>query len=605
VSLYVLSCGRHVALGWGEKAVAWGQRQLPRLRHEPLIVAILVLVAGLVHGLQMSVTPALVTIDDEGTYVAQAWAILTSGELAHYTYWYDHPPLGWIQIAGWALLNDGFDWVPPVFGPVDRTTMLIIKLVSIPVVYSIARHLHANRLVAMTAVVLVWAGLTNLCEVYGSAIVLGRDFMLVAKLASVALLYILARRLGMNRLFAILTVLLFALNPLSIFYQRLTFLDNIAVPWVLAAFVLAASPKNRISATIGSALCFAAAILTKETIAVVFPALLYQMYRSRHPKTWRMNRNIWFVTFFLAGFFYILMAVIKRELVPGPGHVDMWSAIKWQLFDRAPSGSIFDPGSPAALIAGSWARLDKWMLILAAAAILPAWLNRNLRPVTLAYAIQLVVMLRPGGYLPQPYVIALMPFAALVLAGTVYGLWNSGALNRFYHLRHQMPRTGYSYAQVAVQAPALALVAAFALTVVVPQWKPRVHDLMTNDRNVSVRQAMEWVELHVPTRHGDGEPVRIVVSDTMWVDLKKLGYEPEWYFKVDLDPEVNANYPRGWQDVSYVIFTNEMNEIAESNSRQDMTTTLEAREHGHLVAAFGSRSERIWIYQVQRPPAVT
>lgn len=38
-------------------------------------------------------------IDDEGTYAAQAWSVFHLGGLTHYTYWYDHPPLGWIQIA--------------------------------------------------------------------------------------------------------------------------------------------------------------------------------------------------------------------------------------------------------------------------------------------------------------------------------------------------------------------------------------------------------------------------------------------------------------------------------------------------------------------------
>jgi hypothetical protein len=40
-------------------------------------------------------------VDDEGTYVAQAYAVSRLGDLSHYTYWYDHPPLGWIQIAVW------------------------------------------------------------------------------------------------------------------------------------------------------------------------------------------------------------------------------------------------------------------------------------------------------------------------------------------------------------------------------------------------------------------------------------------------------------------------------------------------------------------------
>ncbi len=39
--------------------------------------------------------------DDEGTYLSEAWALLTLGHLSHYTYWYDHPPLGWIVLAGW------------------------------------------------------------------------------------------------------------------------------------------------------------------------------------------------------------------------------------------------------------------------------------------------------------------------------------------------------------------------------------------------------------------------------------------------------------------------------------------------------------------------
>ena len=37
--------------------------------------------------------------DDEGTYLAQAWAVQHGMGMAPYTYWFDHPPLGWMQIA--------------------------------------------------------------------------------------------------------------------------------------------------------------------------------------------------------------------------------------------------------------------------------------------------------------------------------------------------------------------------------------------------------------------------------------------------------------------------------------------------------------------------
>src|SRR5690242_14055748 len=59
---------------------------------------------------------------DEGTYMSQAWAVLHLGELAPYTYWYDHAPGGWLQIAVWSLLTGGFT----TFGaPVNSGRMMI------------------------------------------------------------------------------------------------------------------------------------------------------------------------------------------------------------------------------------------------------------------------------------------------------------------------------------------------------------------------------------------------------------------------------------------------------------------------------------------------
>lgn len=68
-----------------------------------LLVAILV-----VQGWNIADYPTL--SDDEGTYLAQAWAVQEGRGLAHYTYWYDHPPLGWIQLA---LLT----WIPAALSP--------------------------------------------------------------------------------------------------------------------------------------------------------------------------------------------------------------------------------------------------------------------------------------------------------------------------------------------------------------------------------------------------------------------------------------------------------------------------------------------------------
>src|SRR6266545_2672094 len=74
------------------------------VRHrEWLWIGLLLLIAALVHGYNMFGYPYYES--DEGTYVSQAWAVVTLGRLAPYTYWYDHAPGGWVQIAAWTTLT--------------------------------------------------------------------------------------------------------------------------------------------------------------------------------------------------------------------------------------------------------------------------------------------------------------------------------------------------------------------------------------------------------------------------------------------------------------------------------------------------------------------
>ena len=182
--------------------------------HDLCIVGALSLVLGIVHAWGMGRYPAF--FDDEGTYVSQAWSVDAFQELSPYTYWYDHPPLGWILLAGWTR-------VVPTFGA-D--------------LYSVAA---------------------------------ARTFMALIFVLSACLLYVVARRLGVRRPFAALAVLLFGLSPLAVHYQRMVLLDNIAVCWLLAAFALALSPRRRLWAYAGSGVCLAAASLTKETFVLFVP----------------------------------------------------------------------------------------------------------------------------------------------------------------------------------------------------------------------------------------------------------------------------------------------------------------------------------------------
>src|SRR4029450_8812532 len=104
--------------------------------------------------------------------------------------------------------------------------------------------------------------------------------MLIAKLVSTALLFVLCRRLGLGRTPATGAVLLFGLCPLAVVYDRWTFLDNLVTPWLLLAFVLAYSPRRSILAATGAALSFAMATLTKEAARVVLPAFAWALLQN-------------------------------------------------------------------------------------------------------------------------------------------------------------------------------------------------------------------------------------------------------------------------------------------------------------------------------------
>ncbi len=181
----------------------------------------------IVQGVNITGYPAVG--DDEGTYLAQAWSVQQGDGLAHYTYWYDHPPLGWLQIAA-------LSWIPGQLQPAHLTV--------------------ANA----------------------------RIIMLPFALIAVGLLYVLGRRLALPRWAAASGAVLFALSPLAATLQRQIYLDNIAVVWMLGAFVLALSPKRHLWHHMAAGCCAAVAILSKETMLVVLPALLVALWQGSHPE---------------------------------------------------------------------------------------------------------------------------------------------------------------------------------------------------------------------------------------------------------------------------------------------------------------------------------
>ena len=496
-----------------------------------ILVPVLVVVA-VVHASGMTAAPQ--RADDEGTYVSQAWAILHLNTLAHYTYWYDHPPLGWILAAVYAAATGAFARAP-------------------------------------------------------NAVAAGREFLLFLQVVSSVLLYVLARRLELRRLAAAGAVLLFALSPLAVMFHRAVFLDNIATPFILAAFVLALSPARRLSAHAASGLCFGLAVLCKETSLLLLPALIWQLWHMTDRKTRPYSFALAGSCLVLSGTFYLLFAALRGELLPGPGHVSLFDGVAFQLLTRDGGGSALDPSSGSRQTITSWLWWDQWLL-LAGLALLPAGLLiRRIRPLAVGLAILVAMSLRPG-YLPIPFVIGLLPLAALLVAAVADTVWAPGPSGR-----RTRPLTGIRRfargAWHAVRSGAVVAAVVAAAVVVGPDWYRMDRDLMTVDHDRPLTQAQRWIEDNVPP----DSP--ILVDDAIWVDLvrdDRPASRVVWFWKLDRDPEIRERYPDGWRNFDYVVST-----IAVRLSMAQLPEISAAVNNGKVVASFGEGGDQVQILRVQ------
>jgi hypothetical protein len=498
-----------------------------------VLVGVLIVVA-VVQATGMPQAPQ--RVDDEGTYVAQAWAMQHWRTLGHYTYWYDHPPLGWLLLAAWTTLTGAF-----------------------------------NRA--------------------ATAVAAGREFMLVLQLVSAALLYGVARRLGLRRPAAAGAVLVFSLSPLALGMHRAVYLDNIATPLVLAAFLLVLSPTHRLAAHAAAGMCLAAAVLVKETSLLLVPAVLWQYWQVSDRRTRRYSLILAGSLFALVGAAYLLYATLRGELLPGPEHVSLVDAIRFQLTERAPSGSPLDPDSLSRRTLELWLGQDPWLLA-AAAVLIPAGLAiRRLRPVTAAFAILAAMALRPG-YLPVPLVIGMLPFASLLVAGVADTAWARPVGTG--EAANPAPDTGHRGRPLHAGKVLVIACLAVAAMVVVPRWWQRDRDLMTVDHDRPFRQAEAWIASNVPHK------ARLLVDDALWVDLVERGYPPGqviWFYKLDTDRDIKGRYPRGWREFDYLVSTATLRSFPDS-----LPQARETLRRSKVVVTFGRGPQRVEIRKVQGSP---
>jgi hypothetical protein len=187
------------------------------------------------------------------------------------------------------------------------------------------------------------------------------------------------------------------------------------------------------------------------------------------------------------------------------------------------------------------------------------------------------MVLRPG-YLPNMYVIGLLPFAALIVAGTGDAMWR----------------------RMRLRALVVALGVA-ALVVVAPRWAHTDHVAMTARLDGSELAAKQWLLANV------GHDKRVIVGDEYWLYLIEHGFDQHpmpggffsrtvvVYWPLDYDPAVKRRFPDGWRDFDYVV----SNQAVRSTLRLT-PTTARALDHSHVVAQFGHGDQRIEVRAIDR-----
>jgi 4-amino-4-deoxy-L-arabinose transferase-like glycosyltransferase len=403
--------------------------------------------------------------------------------------------------------------------------------------------------------------------------------MLPVAVACLLLVYVLARRLALNWWAAGLAMALYGLAPISVTMMRQIYLDEFAVMWILVAFVLASSRRRHLWHYVAAGGAAALAVLSKETMLVAVPGVVVCLWQCTRPTPLRP----WAAAGFGAGLtvvgaFYPLYAVLKGELLPGAGHVSLVGAWLFQL-GRPGSGTMLTPGSASNQLLQSWLYYDAVLIVGGAAAALAALAVRRLRPIAVAVVLLAVVALRPGGYLPAMYIVQLLPFLALVIAGML----DLG-------LTSLVRGPGVRWLRWSV-----AVLCAIGLTAyVAPMWYAGDQQAITVDANAPYAAAAEYLR----TAAWDKEHTTVVVDDVLWLDLVRSGYPRErvlWFYKVDLDPAVSARLPDGWRDIDVIVSTPALRQAP-----NDLPTVRAVLTHSTVVATFGSGDGRIEIRQVNR-----
>ena len=330
-----------------------------------LSLSLVIITAILVHSYNMFGFPLY--LGDEGIYMARAYSVLELGWITPYTYWYDHPPAGWLLVALWTLLTGGF-------------------------------------------------------SAFGTAVDGGRVLMLLLHVLSIVSMFYILLRLTGNELVATIACLLYTLSPLTITYSRLVLLDNIMIFWTLLAAALLLGYTGRLWPLVFGGFCFGVAVLSKEVAFLLLPAFVYGVWKLSKQGHARFARVGWFYAALSTISLYPLYAALRTELIefsfssPQASDGSVVSLIGSVLWQLSRSGGLpWDPSSQFHnYLINHWLVKDPWILGVGALATLWSLVQADHAKRMIGWlSVLAVVAIAHGNQVFEFYVIPILPLFAL------------------------------------------------------------------------------------------------------------------------------------------------------------------------------------------------
>lgn len=520
-----------------------GQRRNPFQSWEFYLLAAILLVAALAHGINMFHFPYVE--DDEGTYISQAWAVVHLGRLTYYYYLFDHAPLGWIQIAFWTIISGGFN-------------------------------------------------------TFGSAINSGRVLMLLMQIGSTFMLYRIARNISGRVTVAVIASLLFVLSPFGIYFHRRVLLDNIATFWMLLSIFALVGKRLSLKRVWVSAISLGISILSKEVTIFLVPAMWYLVF-ARADKSHRLLATLgWTLLLASVVSLYPLMAGINNELLPSgplftgtfPPRITLISMLAYQA-SRGKDAGIFSLQSGFWLTTKQWIQ-DEPMLVVAGSlcAILSVVMIKRHRLIGIMglLSLSLWAFLARGGEILGFYLIPLLPLLALN-AGIILGMAAEQVRLFVQRLAGRNKAVGQFIQPVLAILCIAGITGGYFSSNLGFQYN---HFLLWNNSQADAQyQAIDWVEEHI------SRDSHIVIDMYMWPDLYENGYQyADYYWKVATDPSVGGKiFGNSWKNIDYIITTDQMLNDAKFSNLQIIE---DAVAHSTIVAQFDTGNWPVIIRKVHK-----